>query len=612
MCGFVGFSDRLAEKKEVLTQMMNRIVHRGPDSDGQYTDEEIALGFRRLSIIDLEQGSQPLFNEDGSLVLVFNGEIYNYPALREELIEKGHSFKTKTDSEVLLHGYEEYGVKLLDRLRGMFAFVIWDKNKKRLFGARDFFGIKPLYYAKMGNTFLFGSEIKAFLPHPAFRKELNEEALESYLSFQYSPGEQTFFQNVYKLLPAHYFIYENGEMSIKRYWEPVFSADPSVTLDEWVDKIDEQFHESVETHKISDVEVGSFLSSGVDSSYVACVADVDKTFTVGFDNEQYNEISYAKELSSYIHVKNISKVITPEEYWANFPKIQYHMDEPLADPAAVALFFVCQLASKSLKVVLSGEGADEIFGGYNVYKEPVENHWYKRIPLPIRRVIGKLAGLFPAHRGLNFFVRNGQTLEEWFIGNANMFSVKERRALLRRPTAAKTPQQLTAPYYEKVKEKDPVTRMQYLDLHMWMAGDILLKADKMSMANSLELRVPFLDKEVMALAGKIPVEYRIREGNTKYAMRQAARRSMPAKSADKKKLGFPVPIRVWLKEDEYYNRVKAAFTSPAAEEFFNTGLLVRLLDDHRSGKRDNSRKIWTVFTFLVWYDEFFGSMTHAK
>ena len=608
MCGIVGFWDNTINYNADATvkAMADKIIHRGPDSEGYFVEGPVALGFRRLSIIDLEGGTQPIFNEDRNVVITFNGEIYNFQALRKELEAKGHVFSTNTDTEVVLHGYEEWGEDLPRKLRGMFAFVIWDKEKKELFGARDFFGIKPLYYGEMGGQLLFGSEIKSFLPHPAFRKVLNRRALENYLSFQYSPGPETFFEGVCKLPPAHYFLYQAGRMSLTRYWIPEFHAEEDKSLDYWVDEIEKVFDNSVQAHKISDVEVGSFLSSGVDSSYVACSANVDKTFTVGFDNgEKYNEISYAKELSELIPVKNISKVITPEEFWGNFGKIQYHMDEPLADPSAVALYFVCNTASRHLKVVLSGEGADEIFGGYNIYKEPLEMAWYDRIPFPIRRAIGKLAGMLPAHRGLNFLVRRGKRLEERFIGNAYMFTEKERRALLKHPTDARSPAEMVKPYYDMAADKDSVTKMQFVDLNMWMVGDILLKADKMSMANSLELRVPFLDKEVMALAGRIPTRYRVNGENTKFAMRKAALRRMPEKWAGKKKLGFPVPTRVWLKEEKYYNQVKEAFQSPQAEEFFHTEKLLRLLDDHRAGKADNSRRVWTVYTFLVWYQEFF-------
>lgn len=613
MCGFVGFTNAIDNSNKVLGEMMDKIRHRGPDSEGRYIDECIAMGFRRLSIIDItDSGNQPIFNEDKSKVLFFNGEIYNYREIRKELEEKGHKFTTHTDSETLIHGYEEFGEKLLDRLRGMFAFVIWDKEKKELFGARDFFGIKPFYYATMNGTFMFGSEIKSFLVHPAFVKELNTTALENYLTFQYSPTNETFFKNVYKLPPAHCFKYKDGKLDIKRYWDVHFNADEKPDMDMWVDRISDTFKNSVEAHKIADVEVGSFLSSGVDSSYAASVANVDKTFTVGFgEDEKYNEIGWAKEFSKYIGKENISKVISPEEYWDNIKKIQYHMDEPLADPSCIALYFVCNTAAQYVKVVLSGEGADEIFGGYNIYKEPLGSHAYKSLPRFIRKGIGSVAEKLPPKRGVNFLVRNGKDLEERFIGNAYMFSPRDRKKLLKITTNAPDPTAITAPFYAKVKDKDDITKMQYLDLHLWMAGDILLKADKMSMANSLELRVPFLDKEVMALAEQIPWQYRVSTENTKLAMRKAALRAAPPKTANKKKLGFPVPIRVWLREEKYYNIVKNAFTSPAAEQFFNTDMLVKLLDDHRAEKYDNSRKIWTVFIFLQWYDVYFGENASA-
>lgn len=606
MCGYVGFTNTINDANRIIGEMMDKIKHRGPDSEGKYVDEDIALGFRRLSIIDLNTGSQPIYNEDNSKVLLFNGEIYNFQKIREELIAKGHIFTTKTDSEVLIHGYEEFGEDLLNKLRGMFSFVIWDKKTKELFGARDFFGIKPLYYAKMGDAFMFGSEIKSFLAHPSFVKEMNEDALENYLTFQYSPTTETFFKNVWKLPPAHFFKYKDGKLTVKRYWEVKFDADEKPDMEEWVNRISDTFKNSVEAHKISDVEVGSFLSSGVDSSYAAAVANVDKTFTVGFGtDEKYNEIGWAKEFSKYIGKENISKVITPEEYWGNIAKIQYHMDEPLADPSAIALYFVCNKASEYVKVVLSGEGADEIFGGYNVYREPMAIPAYNAVPKCIRRGIGAVASKLPPKRGINFLVRRGKDLEERFIGNAYMFSEKERKALLKIKTNAPDAAAITKPFYDKVKDKDAVTKMQYLDLHLWMTGDILLKADKMSMANSLELRVPFLDKEVMALAEKIPTRYRVNDENTKVAMRKAALRATPPQTANKKKLGFPVPIRVWLKEDKYYNIVKDAFTSETAEHYFNTDLLIDLLDEHRNGKRDNSRKIWTVYIFLVWHKVYF-------
>lgn len=622
MCGIVGFSRRIDNAENVLDAMMERIRHRGPDAGGKYLNEEIALGHRRLSIIDIsEQGDQPILNEDRSIVLVFNGEIYNYQDIRRELLAAGHVFKTETDSEVLIHGYEEYGKDLLQKLRGMFSFVIWDDRRKELFGARDFFGIKPMYYAEMNGSFLFGSEIKAFLEHPDFKKELNTDALEQYLTFQYSPTEDTFFKGVKKLPAAHYFIWKNGSLTVQRYWDIHFEADEAPLLGDWVRTISETFQDSVRAHKIADVEVGSFLSSGVDSSYAAAVANVDKTFTVGFgSDENYNEIGWAKRFSRAIGKENFSHVVTQAEYWEALPAVQYQMDEPLADPSCIALYFVCKLAAEQVKVVLSGEGADEMFGGYNVYSEP-DATWYDKLPMGLRRGVANAASVLPAKRGVNFLVRKGRTLEERFIGNAYIFKPSERKAMLKIETDAPDPTEITKPFYDQVRGQDAVTKMQYLDLHLWMTGDILLKADKMSMAHSLELRVPFLDKEMMRVAEQIPSRFRVTRRvatddktpyTTKYAMRLAAKRDTPPETADtaaKKKLGFPVPIRMWLRQDDCCDIVRAAFVSPDAEKFFHTEKLTQMLEDHRTGKSDYARKIWTVYMFLVWYKVYFGDST---
>ena len=610
MCGFAGFTGYLENGKDVLTDMMNRIIHRGPDSAGQYIDDKAYMGFRRLSIIDLDNGSQPMFNEDRKIVITFNGEIYNHRELREELIAKGHIFANNSDTEVLIHAYEEYGKDMLNRLRGMFAFVIWDSEKETIFAARDFFGIKPFYYTVTDDGHLiYASEIKSILAHPSYKKEVNPVALENYLTFQYSVLEETFFKGIFKLMPAHCMTYDvkNGELNIERYWEPVFEPDNSKSLDEWVNEIDDAMHDSVEHHKISDVEVGSFLSSGVDSSYVAATFNGDKTFTVGFDYEKYNEINYAKALSDKIKIDNYSKLVSSEEYWDAIPKIQYHMDEPLADPAAIALYFVSQTAAKHVKVSLSGEGADEFFGGYNIYHEPFDLNGFQKLPLGLRKGLANAATAIPfKFKGKNYLVRASKSLEERFIGNAFMFNEAEREKILKNPTGKYPHTELTKPYYDKVKDLDDVTKMQYIDINFWLIGDILLKADKMSMAHSLEVRVPFLDKKVFEVARHIPTEYKVNQHNTKYAMRMAAHRYLPDMVAEKKKLGFPVPIRIWIKDEKYYNMIKKAFTSDAANEFFNTDMLVQYLDEHKEGKADNSRKIWTVYMFLVWYNDFFG------
>ncbi len=604
MCGFVGFVDKEKNKQKIIKDMANMIKHRGPDSDGYFCDENVALGFRRLSIIDLNNGSQPIYNEDNTKVIVFNGEIYNYEELKIELLKCGHVFKTETDTEVLLHGYEEYREELLPKLRGMFAFVIYDTNSKELFAARDFYGIKPFYYYKNDDELLFSSEIKSFLAHPNFKKELNLEMLESYLTFQYSVGEDTFFKNVYKLRPGHYLKYKDGSLEIKKYYELKFDEDNTKTLEEWEKGIREHLDDSIKAHKISDVEVGSFLSSGVDSSLIATLSNVDKTFTVGFENKQYSEIDYAKDLSQKINTKNINKTITKKEYFDKISDIMYYMDEPLADPSCIALYFVANIASQNVKVALSGEGADEIFGGYNIYAEPYTWAWYYKIPYPIRKLIGSCASIFKHKRGINFLIRRGQKLEDRYVGNAFIFNNKEVKKILSYKPYKKGYQEFTKEYYDKVKDKDDVTKMQYIDFNFWLIGDILLKADKMSMANSLEVRVPYLDRIVIDYARHIPTKYKVDKNTTKKCFRRVASEVLEDKVSSKKKLGFPVPIRNWIKEDDIYNKIKSRFLE--ASEFFNTKEIVKLLDDHRNNKYDNSRKIWTIYIFLIWYDRYFA------
>ena len=605
MCGICGFTGALqndVQRDTAIQKMTDTIKHRGPDDMGYYKDSGITLGFRRLSFLDLSDGHQPMFNKDRSLVIIFNGEIYNFRDLREYLINCGYQFNTTSDTEVILYLYEKYGEKLLDHLRGMFAFVIYEITTGKVFAARDFFGIKPFYYTEVEGQLVFASEIKAITHYPRFEKQVNHNALANYLTFQYSALEETFFKNVYKLMPGHYLIYESGKLSTHKYYNVEF-APQDKPLEQSINEIDKIIGDSIEHHKVSDVEIGSFLSSGVDSGLLAARFGGEKTFTVGFDYEDYNEISYAQDLCAKKGLTNYSKIITTEEYWAQLPNIQYHMDEPLADASAIALYFVSQIAKEHVKGVISGEGADEFFGGYNIYKEPLSLKPIQTLPKTFRKALAAIIKKLPINfKGKNYIIRGSQTLQQRFIGNAKIFTEDERAKILKNKGTIGI-YDITGPIYTKAQEYDDITKMQFLDIHLWLVGDILLKADKMSMAHSLEVRVPYLDKEVFNVAKTLPTNQRVNKQSTKYAFRKSANRYLDQNAANKKKLGFPVPIRIWLREEKYYNKVKSAFED--AHEFFDTKELLNVLEQHKSGKADNSRKIWTVYMFLVWHSQYF-------
>lgn len=615
MCGIVGFVNTKKGKEPIIQEMMERIIHRGPSSAGQFVDDHVALGFRRLSIIDLAGGSQPIFNEDGSKVIIFNGEIYNFQSLRKDLIAAGHIFSTHADTEVVLHGYEEWGTEVLQKLRGMFAFAIWDHEKKELFGARDHFGIKPYYFAQMNDTFMFGSEIKSFLPHPDFDKVLNKAALKPYLTFQYSPlNGETFFKGVHRLQEGHYFIYNRHGLSIQEYWDVDFTKKQSFSREEWVEKIDQAVQSSIDVHTISDVEVGSFLSSGVDSSYVASVLRPARTFSIGFDDKTYNEAIEARKLTEQLNLTNTAAVINGEMSFDAFPLIQYHLDEPDANPSCVPLYFLANLAAQQVRVVQSGEGADELFAGYAAYGFHTNSkavrvfaQGLKKLPRALRFSLGRQIGKMKNFHGRIHLYEATAPARDFFIGQAEIFEEAAAAAILTAAyQEAPTVADIVAPFYDKAGGlQDEVNKMQYLDVHQWMPKDILLKADKLSMASSLELRVPLLDVELMNLAQTIPAKYLINQNNTKDVFRQAANRHLPNEWANREKLGFPVPIKAWLKEGTGYAAVKTLFKSDFAAEFFDQTAILQLLEDHRNGQGELQRKIWTVFTFLTWYKVFF-------
>ncbi|QUW23313.1 asparagine synthase (glutamine-hydrolyzing) [Sporosarcina sp. Marseille-Q4063] len=604
MNGFTGFIGETRNVALVLDEMMDKIRHRGPNSSGVFIENEAALGFLSLRNLD-EEERQPHFNAKDSFVVAYDGQIYNSDELRGELISKGYVFETDKISELLIHGYIEYAEKLPEKLRGVFAFVIWDRKNKKTFGARDRFGVKPFYYAHMNDIFFFGSEIKSFLPHPDFVKELNEKALKPYLIFQFPVLNETFFKGVFKLKAAHYLTNDNGQISTERYWSPSFNPTDQ-PLEEIVGEIDDALRESISVHQKGDVKLGAFLSSGVDSSYVTTVLKPEKTFTVGFSKENFSEIDSAKKLSDELGIENVRKILDPTRCFDQLEEILYMMDEPHSNPSIIPMYFLAELASREVSVVLTGEGADELFGGYDEYDMTKMMKNYKKIPVSVRKSFGIFAKSLPEVRGKNFLIKCGLSPEEWFIGRAKVFEEKEVDNLLTNGFKhGPTVQDIVKPIYKKVENEDDITKMQYLDMHLWLVDDILLKADKMNMAHSLEIRSPFLDQEVMKVAEKVPSKYRVNNIDTKYALRLAAKRALPEEYANRKKIGFPVPIHHWIREEKYYLKIKASFESAEAARFFDKQSIMNLLSNHYQGKVKNGRKIWAIYMFLIWHKKYF-------
>ncbi|WP_071460454.1 asparagine synthase (glutamine-hydrolyzing) [Bacillus massilinigeriensis] len=610
MCGFIGCVHEnthkyTAEQKQLFKNMNDVITHRGPDDDGFYDDEHIQFGFRRLSIIDIECGHQPLTYENERYWIIFNGEVYNYVELRDELLQEGLEFATHSDTEVIIALYSHLKEKAVSRLRGMFSFVIWDKQEQQLFGARDPFGIKPFFYFEDGERTFFGSEKKSILL--ALENDvLDYQSLQHYLTYQFVPEPDTMSKGIHKLEPGHFFTKKiGGPMKIERYWkanfQPVYKSE-----DTFIKEIRDVMFDSVKIHMRSDVPVGSFLSGGIDSSIIASIAKefhpAIKTFSVGFERNGFSEVDVAKETADKLGVENISYIISPQEYMEELPKIMWHMDDPLADPACVPLYFVAREARKHVTVVLSGEGADELFGGYNIYREPQDLEIFNKIPAIGKSLLKIIAKIMPkGMKGKSFLERGVTPMEERYIGNAKMFTEKEKRELMNVYQEGLHYTDITKPLYAESRGYDPVDRMQYIDIHTWMRGDILLKADKMTMAHSLELRVPFLDKAVFETASKIPTSLKTANGTTKYILRKAAEGVVPAHVLDRKKLGFPVPIRHWLK-DEMNGWAKNLIKESNTDHLINKSYVLQLLDDHCQNKADNSRKIWTVLMFMLWHD----------
>ncbi|SFB36862.1 asparagine synthase (glutamine-hydrolysing) [Lentibacillus halodurans] len=613
MCGFVGklsLESKQKDNSEKIYNALASIHHRGPDATGYYNDSYIQLGFKRLSIIDIECGDQPLSYENNRFHIVFNGEIYNYVELRESLVKQGFSFETHSDTEVILALYSSKKEGCLKALRGMFAFAIWDKQEKVLFAARDPFGIKPFYYLESDKAFLFASEKKCLTVYEN-DDDLSREAFQHYLTYQYVPESYCLKGNVHKLKPGHFLFKKPGsKIDIQTYYHKNFRPS-NEHFSHYVEKTGKVLDDSVAKHLRSDVPTGAFLSGGIDSTAIVALAKQYhpgiKTFTVGFEREGYSEIDVARNTAEKLGVENIHKLITPEAFMNELPNIIWYMDDPVADPAAIPLYFVAQEASKHVKVVLSGEGADELFGGYNIYREHLALKGFSYLPGIIKQLFKKIALWLPeGMKGKNFLLRGTTPLSERYTGNAKIFIEAEKEQLLSYYQTGNPYTAITQSLFQDTITYDSSLKMQYIDLHTWLPGDILVKADRMTMAHSLELRVPFLDKAVFDVAKAIPTGAKITKGTTKYALREAMRDLVPDSVLYRRKLGFPVPIRHWLR-DELYEWVQSIIINSPTEHLIKKQEALALLEEHALHKTDNSRKIWVILVFMLWYSQYVES-----
>jgi asparagine synthase (glutamine-hydrolysing) len=620
VCGLIGF---LSANGDVATTpiagqieaSLPQMRHRGPDEGGVWVDDDVVIGFRRLSIIDIDLSHQPLPYLDGRYHLIFNGEVYNYLELRERLTRDfGAVFETEGDGEAVVAGYHYLGEKILRELRGMFSFLIWDSHERVMFGARDWFGIKPLYTYADERGHFFASEKKALLSIAGLADDadVDRTALQQYLTLQYVPEPASMHTAIRRLESGSSFTLRPGDtFTSKRYFHPDFAIKTTSEPEKLYREITEALEDSVAKHMRTDpdVTVGSFLSGGIDSTVIAALAKRHNpnllTFTTGFEREGFSEIDVAAESAAAIGVEHIVKVVTAEEMMQTLPLIVWYLDDPVADPALVPLYFIAREARKHVKVVLSGEGADELFGGYTIYREPLSLRPFDYLPKPLKRGVGAVSARLPEGlRGKDLLRRGSIGIEERYYGNARIFRPEELKdGLLRTYDSRTSYMDVTRGLYASTTHLDDPTRMQYVDLFTWLRGDILVKADKMTMANSLELRVPFLDIEVFGVASSIPTALKLADNTTKYALRRAIADIVPAHVLNRAKLGFPVPTRHWLK-DAMYDWARAIITDSQADAFIDRAAALKLLEAHRAGPHDYSRKIWTLLVFLIWHGIF--------
>lgn len=613
MCGILTFiSSRGAagERADDIAAANENLHHRGPDETGmELIDTDVAIAHKRLSIIDVDSSHQPMRYAEGRYVMTYNGEIYNYKELRAELVDKhGATFDTDGDTEVVLAGYHHWGAAVASRLRGMFAFVIWDRHQRVAYGARDPWGIKPMFHLHTADGVYFSSEKKALMPFTD-PKDVDQTNLAHYLTLQYPPEPGTMHRQVNRIAAGHYVRFTPGSpVETTRYFNPDFRPRTVDDPQRLYDRIADTLRESVRMHMRSDVPVGAFLSSGIDSTGVVALArefnpDI-LAFTVGYDGlGDYNELDVATESAQHLGVKLIGTKIGAQEMMDALPKIVWHLDDPIADPSLVPLYYVAKKAAEHVTVVLGGEGADEFFGGYGIYREPLSLQAITGLPKGVRSGLRAVSKVIPEGvKGKSFLERGTTALERRFVGNANIFGEEEKRRILRGYDSSVDFSAITAPLWAECEGLDEPTRMQYVDIKTWLRGDILVKADRISMAHSLEVRVPFLDVDVFALANTIPVDekVRLRGNHTKYALRQALARVVPPAIVNRPKMGFPTPTRVWL-AGEMFEWADDILATAGCGHLIDLEYVRGLLRDHKAGRADNSRKVWTVLVFCLWH-----------
>lgn len=606
MCGFTGIISKKEYNDDSIRSMLESIRHRGPDNLSFYENENLHLGFARLQIIDLDSRSnQPMIDEETGAVIVFNGEVYNYKELRQDLQGNGVKFKTTSDTEVILKGYLKYGKSILSKLRGMFAFAIFHKN--RVFMARDHFGIKPLYYGfNDKGEFIFGSELKALISNKFFSPRLNNNSLFSYLELQHVCGEDTMIEGIKRLKNGHYLEISNIEDSLYpitgEYFQFQMSNDKITNLDDAVYMIRKAVHNSVELHKNADVKVGTFLSGGIDSSYITALTKPEMSFSVGFSEEEgkFDESGLAKKLCEILGIKLNRLIIDKNEVLENLDDIIYHLDEPQANLSSIPLYFLSKLARENATVVLSGEGADEFFGGYDLYREDSAIEKYLKLPKNLRKGLKGASKILPDSSLKRRMEKGALEPKDLFVGEANISSPSEVREILsNRYKDGMEARQFTSKFFKNV---DELSGKQLVDLNSFMQYDILLKGDRMSMAHSLELRVPFLDLEVWSVARRLSSDLKVRGNVTKFALREAAKEVLPEEWYTRPKKGFPVPFRDFLKEDNFYNKFYEVLSSELCDDFFDRSAVLDMLKEHKDGVKRNHRRLYSYYVFLVWYD----------